>query len=54
MIANSIQRQNSIFSLTINNVVIYDQHKIHFYILEYYKNLLGTSEERLITINTHL
>jgi hypothetical protein len=54
MITNNRQRENNIFSLTINNKVIYDQHRIQSYILEFYRNILETTNERLITLDAHL
>jgi hypothetical protein len=53
-IANQRKRKNNIPSLNINNEEVYDQTIIKLYILGYYKNLLGTINERLFTLDTQL
>jgi hypothetical protein len=42
------------FSMHINNEIGYDRDKITRYILDYYKNLLGTINDRIFTLNNHL
>lgn len=52
--ATQRQRKNTILSLEINGSLIFDTQIIRDHITSYYKNLLGQSEPRLISLGNRL
>lgn len=46
--------QNHIFSLEIEGHMVFDNNIIQNHILEYYKNFLDTSEDRMVSLNPDL
>jgi hypothetical protein len=53
-IANNRKGKNSIFFVNINNTIIYDQDTIRSYIQEYYKKLIGTTNDIILTLDMNL
>jgi hypothetical protein len=53
-IINNRKKKNNIYSLIINNDVIWDQSIIRNHILNYYKTLLGSIQNRIFTLNLHI
>jgi DNA mismatch repair ATPase MutL len=49
-VANN-RKKNSIYTLEINHRTIYDSQIIKQYIHKYYKDLLGQSNTRIVTLN---
>jgi hypothetical protein len=45
---------NKFFSLKINNEIIYDQKMIRYYIFNYYKDLLGSLGNKILTFDPNI
>jgi hypothetical protein len=43
-----------VFFVNINNTIIYDQDTIRSYIQEYYKKLIGTTNDRILILDMNL
>lgn len=50
-VTNNRRRKKIIFSLEINNQLEFEPYIIQQHVASYFKNLLGTSESRLLKLN---
>jgi hypothetical protein len=50
MIDSHTRKKNYIFSLEINDNVVYDQQLLHKHVTDFYQDLLGTTTSRSISL----
>jgi hypothetical protein len=50
MIASHTKKKNYIFSLEINGTIVYDQQLLQKHVIDFYRDLLGTTTSKSISL----